>query len=144
MKKLRKILLIDDDDVTCYLNKLMLDGMAVAQQVVSLTDAWQAFKFILDNYHKKNIPAEDRADLIFLDINMPGMDGFAILEDMESLEIDRSRIFIVMLTSSISKEDRQKAASLDDKLQGYLVKPLRKEDVELLLLQLEPKLNSRS
>ncbi|WP_224997766.1 response regulator [Cesiribacter sp. SM1] len=131
--KLRKILLIDDDDVTCYLNKLLLDRMSVAREVVSLTDAWQAFKFILDNYHKQSIPEEDGYDLIFLDINMPGMDGFAILEDMESLEIDRSRIFVVMLTSSISPADRAKAVSLGDKLQGYLIKPLRREDVEKIV-----------
>lgn len=141
MKKLRKILLIDDDEVTCYLNKLLLEKMAVADEVVSINDPWQALKFILENYHKKQIPKEEGSDLIFLDINMPGMDGFAILEDMESLNTDRSKIFIVMLTSSISHEDRRKAASLGDQLQGYYVKPLHKEDVEEILQKLKPSLD---
>ena len=141
MKKLRKILLIDDDEVTCYLNKLLLEKMAIADEVVSITDPWQALKFILENYHKKQIPKEEGCDLVFLDINMPGMDGFAILEDMELLNIDRSKIFIVMLTSSISDEDRRKAASLGDQLQGYYVKPLRREDVEEILKKLKPGLD---
>ncbi|AHM59727.1 response regulator receiver protein [Flammeovirgaceae bacterium 311] len=141
MKKLRRILLIDDDDLTCFVNKLLLESMGVAHEVESITDPWLALKFILENYHRKPLTEKPGADLIFLDISMPGMDGFEILDDMDALGIDRSRVFVVMLTTSINQHDRQKAAGYGDKLQGYLTKPLRKEDVEEVLLKLKPQLD---
>ncbi|AHM60253.1 hypothetical protein D770_09980 [Flammeovirgaceae bacterium 311] len=67
---------------------------------------------------------------------MPGLYGFAILVDMKALDIDRSRIYVTVLTSSISDEDRQKAIIYSDQVKNYLVKPLRKEDVEQILLSI--------
>lgn len=130
---LRKILLVDDEEISCYLNKILLNSMGVAREVVTITDSWQALQYILIHYHQKSIPDDYGFDLIFLDLNMPGMDGFAILDDMNALGIDRTNIRVVILTSSISPEDMLKAASYGNQVQGFLTKPLRKEDVVRIL-----------
>lgn len=134
---LRKIILIDDDDVTLYLNRLLIEDTELAQEVVCINDSWQALKYVLANYHKKEDPKEGDADLIFLDINMPGMTGFELLQDMEVLNINRSRIFIVMLSTSFNEKDKDKAASFGDKLSGYIVKPLQKGAVEEVLRKIQ-------
>lgn len=138
---LRKEIFIDDDDVTLYLNRLLIEEMEIAQEVVCINDPWQALKYILTNYHKKEGPNKEEADLIFLDINMLGMNGFELLQDMEVLKINRSSIFIVMLTTSLNQKDKDKAASFGDKLSGYLAKPLHKGTMEELLEKLQMNIN---
>ena len=144
MKKLNRILLIDDDKITCFLETAVLEPMNIADEIISLTDPYQALKFILETYHQKEMSQAVGPDLIFLDINMPGMDGFELLEDLQKLKIDRSKLFIVMLTTSVNMKDVQRAASYGDLLQGYLTKPLDKDTVirvlgELAIKQKEQK-----
>lgn len=65
--------------------------------------------------------------LVLLDIRMPGMDGFALLQQLRSRPVTR-RLPVVMLSTSASRPDVQRAYELG--ANGYLVKPNRLPDLE--------------
>jgi CheY-like chemotaxis protein len=70
-------------------------------------------------------------DLLFLDINMPAMDGWEFLEEYKKMNI-RTRIIVVMLTTSLFPEDKLKAESIPE-ISGYENKPLTIEKVNAVL-----------
>jgi len=77
-----------------------------------------------------NLFAENRYDLILMDIQMPDMDGLeatAAIRKMEELQKERDRVLIVALTAHAMKGDREKcmAAGMD----RYLSKPLRSAEL---------------
>ena len=75
---------------------------------------------------------QKRPDLIFLDINMPVMDGFQFLEALEKIPyLHKKPMKIVMLTSSNANKDIEKAKKFN--IDGYIVKPLSPEKLNLIL-----------
>jgi CheY-like chemotaxis protein len=121
---LNKILLVDDDKAVNYLNRLILKDNEINCPVDEALNGQQALDYISGT--------DDCPDVILLDINMPGIDGFQFLDEFEKGVkcCDRSRIFI--LTSSIRDEDR--VAALSNKLvSGYLDKPLTTEHIRKIL-----------
>lgn len=129
MRRVRKILLIDDDEITCYLEKSLLEDLEVAEEVVCINGGYEALDYLQECKERQVYP-----DLIFLDINMPGMDGFEFLKRLEALEsYEVQKLHIVMLTSSVNIRDVQRAASFGDLLKGYITKPLQVGAVKKVL-----------
>ena len=74
-KQLR-ILFIDDDKATNFLNKHIAKKNASVSSTVLVDSAFEA----IDYLEKKIVNPEDRPDIIFLDINMPAMNGWEFLD----------------------------------------------------------------
>ncbi len=71
-------------------------------------------------------------DVIFLDLNMPGKDGFAFLDEFESLPDEvKTKVRVVVLSSSISPEDINRA-STNPRVLKYINKPLSEKYLEAL------------
>ena len=129
MRRVKKILLVDDDEITCYLEKSLLEDLEVAEEITYVHGGYEALEYI-----EKCLQDGDYPDIIFLDINMPGMDGFEFLEKLDSLGSPEIRkLNIVMLTSSVNMKDVQKAGSFGDLLKGYITKPLEVGAVKKVL-----------
>lgn len=134
MQKLNTVLLIDDDDATNFMNRRILTKMELAEQIVVTENGRDA----LDYLTKATNPTEQKAtypqpELIFVDINMPVMNGWEFLDAYEKLPIEqKGKIVVVMLTTSLNYHDEELAKS-KNMLTGFLSKPLKKSDVVDLL-----------
>lgn len=116
METMKRIVLIDDDATTNYLNKLIIERSELVDEVITFDSAEDALRF----FKKKSEP-EDEA-LVLLDINMPVMNGWQFLDHYRAMEI-KSINKIVLLTSSINPTDKQLADEKKDVV-DYKSKPL--------------------
>ena len=112
-----KILLIEDNKTTNFISKLALKsvGIETVDEVFNGMEACQ--------YLQKICP-----DVIFLDLNMPVMDGWEFLEEIEIKQICRG-VKIAILTSSRHPNDIKRSKFYPSVI-AYLEKPLTKEKIE--------------
>ena len=130
MGKLKEILLIDDSKGTNSLNKRLLREMDVAQHISTELNGRLALDYLLSKNEKGNYPSPD---IIFLDINMPIMDGYQFLKEFKRIEKEEDlKRIIVTLTTSISKENMEKTMRYSG-VKGYQFKPLTKEKVNVVI-----------
>jgi CheY-like chemotaxis protein len=128
MKKIRSIGVIDDDPITVFGIKKMLNFLDVSETIKTYANGKEAIddiKNMLDNN-------EDVPEVIFLDINMPIMDGWQFLEEFITLPLPY-RIRINILTSSIDPADHQNWLHYKEKthhLIEYRNKPIRKNEMK--------------
>lgn len=128
MTKLKSIAIIDDDPITVFGVKRMLNTLNVSENIKSYANGKEAiddFKRIMN--HKEEIP-----EVIFLDINMPIMDGWQFLEEFIALPITH-KIRINILTSSIDPADRENwryYITRTHHIIDYKNKPIQKNEIE--------------
>ena len=119
MKK-TNILLIDDDEIYLFLMNRIIKQLTLRLNVISHTDGEKAINY-LATCTEENI---DVPDVIFLDINMPYLDGWGFLEEFKKLKPKiNNRVNIYMVSSSSREQDVKKAAEFEE-LTGYVVKPV--------------------
>ncbi len=103
MMKVNSIFIVDDDPITVFGIKRMLKPVTSCEDVEIFQNGKEAFDALVTKMEQgDNLP-----NVIFLDINMPIMDGWDFLEEMLQLPIEE-RIVINILTSSIDPMDHQK------------------------------------
>lgn len=112
------ILAIEDSDSDLYLLRRVLDETPNPKEVVHARDGEEAISFIreLAESGREGLP-----DLIVIDLNMPRVDGFEVLEQLVAQRAFRA-VPVVVVTSSQQEADKQRAmASGAD---AYFVKPV--------------------
>ena len=126
MSQEHNICLIDDDEVYKFFMQKMLKIKKLAGAISSFPDGDEAFKFINEN--KKN--PENLPDLIFLDINMPIMNGFQFMDEYTKIsgEIDK-KITIYMITSSIDPVDLAHSKKFPE-ITDFITKPVTMDVLE--------------
>jgi CRISPR-associated protein Cas8b1/Cst1 subtype I-B len=113
-------LLVDDNDIDNFINERMITTSGFAKNVVVKNSAQGALEYLSSILSK----GEALPKVIFLDLNMPVMDGFAFLEQYENFNDElKAHCKIIVLSSSISPEDINRA-STNPHVQKFLNKPL--------------------
>lgn len=126
MKNEHIFIVIDDDPVNNFLSKVIIGKVLPDAIIYEFTKPIEALNFI-----------ESGADVhdfitLFLDINMPIVDGWGFLERFKLLDADLiEKIDIYMLSSSLDERDEIRAKSYKS-VQDYIQKPLTMEGVELI------------
>lgn len=126
MKK--NIMLVDDDKIFNFLSEKTITSLGLANEVHFAQNGEEALK-LLKRYCEGEL---SKPDIIFLDIDMPVMNGYEFIEAFAALDIpDKHLITIVVLTSSIDPNDVQRAKDLG--IRYYFNKPLSKDEIKKLV-----------
>lgn len=128
MTKLRSIAIIDDDPITVFGIKRMLSALNVSEEISSYVNGKEA----IDDFRNILNRNEEIPEVIFLDINMPIMDGWQFLEEFIAIPI-KHKIRINILTSSIDPADRENWTyykSRTHHLIDYKNKPIQRKEIE--------------
>jgi len=125
---MKRVLLVDDDKICNFIAESTLNRMGVAKEVHSALNGQEALD-LFNGYFQGDVAVPD---IIFLDLNMPIMDGFQFIDAFKKLDFPKKEnILIVILTSSMNPQDIQQAKSLG--IDHYMAKPINEEKIMTLL-----------
>ena len=107
--RVRKILLVDDNKATNFFNKQMLKKYGYIGEIVLKTNGLEALEELKNS---------EIASIIFLDINMPIMDGFEFLERIQDVEAYRlhNPLIVIMMGVTLNDQDLEKVQKVNNVL----------------------------
>jgi CheY-like chemotaxis protein len=118
----RPILLVDDSPDDIMIAKRAFSKSQIHNKIYVTHDGEEAIQFLRKEGKYKDMPT---AGLVILDLNMPKVDGFEVLETIKGDDKLKS-IPIIVLTSSSRPEDIERAYKLG--CNSFIVKPVSFED----------------
>lgn len=119
-EKLNCILLIDDNGSTNFMHQITVKKASCAENCVAVQSGQEALDYLKSTVNGSH----PQPDLIFLDINMPSMNGWEFLEHYKNLNKDeQGKIVVMMLTTSKNPDDIEKAKNIGH-VTGFMNKPL--------------------
>ncbi len=128
MATYKSVMLVDDNEIDNIINEKIIEANSFADQVMVFQTGQDALDYLKQNESN----GSELPEIVFLDINMPIMDGFQFLEDFEKFsETVLDKCKIIMLSSSISPKDIDRAAS-SKYVKKYLNKPLNARYLEAI------------
>ncbi|MBX3611486.1 MAG: response regulator [Hydrogenophaga sp.] len=120
-----RFILIDDSDADNVYHEIMIRRAGFKGDVVIFDNGSDALSFLQQDPLK--LPT-----CIFLDINMPVIDGFEVAANAAPLLEGKPTTILMMLTSSGAPQDRQRASEIPV-IKGYVIKPLMADMVRDML-----------
>ncbi|MEL6925327.1 MAG: response regulator [Bacteroidota bacterium] len=124
------ILLIDDNPADNFFHTMILEEANCTRQIIAKESGEAALEY-LTTAEEGRFP---QPDLIFLDINMPGMSGWDFIEYYDKLPEDqKGKNLVMMLTTSLNPDDSNRAGSTPA-IKEFISKPLTVEMVNEILI----------
>lgn len=112
-------MLVDDNEDDNFYHKMIIREVDLAKHIEVAESGFEALNYLRKSVH---VP-----QLIFLDINMPAMNGWEFLEEYRKLsDEEKAEIIIIMLTTSLNPIDRKRAEKIPE-ISGFETKPLTME-----------------
>ena len=110
-KKLNCVLLVDDNESDNFLHKRVIEKSGITDHIEIVLNGKEAIERLTAKVKLGKAAGTYRQpDLIFLDINMPVMDGWEFLEEYRKLEdAQKGKVILIMLTTSLNPADISKA-----------------------------------
>ncbi len=125
MTGIERIILIDDNESDNVFHEIIIKAAGFAGELLVFDGGVKALDYL-------QTAALARPTRVFLYINLPGMDGFDVARRATPLLQGKPAVVLLMLTSSASPQDRERAAAISI-IQGYVTKPLTVDGVRELL-----------
>ena len=123
----KKILFVDDDPVFHYIHIKSVKHLRIDCEVRMAFNGKDALDIISSDQNNRFVP-----DYIFVDLNMPVMDGFRFIQSFHALPVPgKEKTMIVVLSSSNNSDDRSRAVGLG--IENYVVKPIKTLDLSRIL-----------
>lgn len=119
-----EILIIDDDPIFHLMISNLLKNLGVSK-VKSILDPKEGLKYLLTH---KDVP-----DILFLDINMPKLSGWQLLDSLNNSKVDLLSMKIYIVTSSIDKYDTDKSKGYN--IVNFLNKPLKPDTLRKIVVE---------
>ncbi len=127
-QKVELACIIDDDKIYVNLVKKIIEIKKLSNNLLIFKNGMEAldhFKLILENATEERLP-----DIIFLDINMPVMDGWEFLNEFIKIKNNfEKKITLYVVSSSIDPRDLERAKSIN-LVTDYLIKPIELKKFE--------------
>ena len=122
MQRPLRFILIDDEVCSNKISKAFIKRLYPDAEIVNFLSPLQALLYLESEYIKCPVPAT-----ILLDINMPELNGWQVLEKLQELSLPvKECLTVFMLSTSIDPNDKQKAQE-HPLIQGYIEKPLSRD-----------------
>lgn len=127
MRKIATACIIDDDPIYQYTMKKIIEKYELCSRILEFKNGLEAINYF-KNVNDKNLLPE----LVFVDINMPVMDGWGFLQHFMQLPyIPENNMTVYVASSSVDIADMNKAKSFSF-IRDYIVKPLSIEKLKHL------------
>lgn len=125
LSKVNFILLIDDEEATRFLHKIMAEESGVSDHIIEADGAEAGLMEL-----KNRLSADPISKgIVFLDINMPVVDGWMFLDELRSRnELDLTNVSIYMVSASDFPKDIERIQN-EPFVKGYVPKPLTAEKI---------------
>lgn len=132
-KAVQTVFLIDDNEIDLFIQKRYIELSSFAEQVITFTSPIKALEALNNDYSKSDLLS---SGLIFLDLNMPILNGFEFLKRLNELSADFSQRYkVVILSSSSSDADKNRAQEFPNVI-SFTSKPLNVDELENITLML--------
>lgn len=126
----KTVWLIDDEEMSHYISKKIIQGNEFSSEIRSFTTASEALAALEPCIETGILP-----DFIFLDLNLPVSNGWDFLNNFRQLPVEvRQKSTLYILSSSIHEEDIVKS-KLYEEVRDFISKPLRKQHLEVIRYQ---------
>lgn len=123
------IAIVDDDELFHHTMRLSLEKLDSPKRLLFFNNGEEA----LQHFQKYLTDEKKLPDLVFLDIEMPVMNGFQFMERFKKLKKDyQKQTTVHMVTASMSREDINRTRHIHE-ISEYLLKPLKENDLKGLL-----------
>jgi CheY-like chemotaxis protein len=120
MDNIEMVMLVDDNDTDNFISRRIIEITGFSNNVVIKNSGKSALEYLEENKDR----IDHLPDFIFLDINMPIVDGFVFLYEFENFpETVKDRCKIIILSSSDNKKDIDKIVN-NDYVIRFITKPL--------------------
>lgn len=116
-----KVLIVEDNEINAIFLETALNSLAVTCDAAG--DGQRVLDMVVSEYY----------DLVFMDCQMPGMDGYTAAAQMRRLDKPYCNIPIIALTADSTKENIDKC--IDAGMDDYIAKPIEPEELENILIQ---------
>ena len=134
MKKVSCILLVEDNHHINYLHQRIIKKLDIARHVKVVRTGEEAIDYLKKCKAGTEPEAFPVPGLIFLDINMPRMNGWEFVEELKKTELAylSNKTAIIMLTASLNPDDKLKAENMPE-VAAFVEKPLNYESLSSIV-----------
>lgn len=122
--KERKVLIVDDDPVILMIHRLKIMRLGFDPSPLEFLNGQTALEYIKDHNKEKNL------FIVFLDINMPVLNGWEFLDSIQKMDL-KCQMKVAIVTSSVDHADKEKAKMYSEVF-SYITKPVHDDELSII------------